>query len=248
MKHYYSLLFLAGFLLSLTVSSCTKPDGGAGDEGTPAALPVPETYEVNVSATSADISWSDVEGSDHYRFELFSGNTAVMDSVVVGTTVFLDNLAPGTVYVMNLYACPAEGSEEYSESEALPILFTTSSPEFIIKVGDFYTGEYGYRYVEISWVPADKKMLYLPYVDMAEFYDSASSEEEYINTYLESLRMTAAAMGQTLEQYLAPFVKTGDFTGSSVIPSPGKYYAVAFGCQSDGTPTTGVFLAEINAE
>lgn len=248
MKHYYSLFFLAGFLISLTVGSCTKPDDGTEPDGNPTALPVPETFDVTVTETTAEISWSDVEGSDHYRFELFCGSSAVKDSVVTGTAVSLDNLTPGATYVMNLYACPAEGSEEYTESEALPIEFTTDAPEFIITVGDFYTGEYGFKYVELSWVPADKKLLYLPYADLAEFYDTASSEEEYLNTYIESLRQSAMATGQTLEQYLSQFLKTGDFTGSSVIPAPGKYYAMAFGCTSDGTPTTGLYMAVINAE
>lgn len=241
MRYNFLLFLVAGLFLSFSISSCTKPEGS----GEPEPLPIPEEVQIQLTEVSADITWTAVEGSGHYRCELLEGGVSVMDTTVISPGIFLDDLTPDTDYILNLRACPAEGSGEYTESEVFPITFTTLYSEFVIRFAGFYEGSDGFDYMKAEWIPGDKDMQYFPFVDQADYYDSSSSDEEYIENYMLTLDMTAQAMGLTLEQYLAPFLKTGDFVGSSVLPAPGRYYAVAFGCSSEGKATTGVYLLEI---
>lgn len=118
--------------------------------------------------------------------------------------------------------------------------------DFEIVIGEIYE-EDGARYVPISWYPADKEMVYFPFMTQAELYEGRT-DEQFVNEYYETLRMMAQLYGYSFEEYLGAFLKTGDFSGSSVIPSSGKYYAIAYGCEADGTPTTDVYAVGFEVE
>lgn len=242
----------AAFFAAVSSVSCSKTDSETTIPKEKQPLPVPSDYTVSTDKTTAEISWEAVAESEYYRCELFAGETSqgdcIFETTVTETVVLLENLTPGETYLLELYACPSEDSEEYKESEALHIVFTTADADFIISVEGFEEGDDGYTYVNVSWIPSDKEMLYFPSIAQGELYDAASSDEEYIETYYETIEMMAQYYNVTFEQYIAALLKTGDFTGSSVIPQAGKYYAIAFGCLSDGTPITDLYKTEIMAE
>lgn len=244
----------AAFFAAVSSVSCSKTDSETTIPKEKQPLPVPSDYTVSTDKTTAEISWEAVAESEYYRCELFAGETSqgdcIFETTVTETVVLLENLTPGESYLLELYACPSEDSEEYTESEALSIPFTTEteSVDFVINLDGFEEGEDGYLYVTVSWIPADKEMLYFPFMAQGELYDAASSDEEYIESYYETIEMMASYYNMTFEKYISAFLKTGDFSGASVIPQSGKYYAIAFGCLPDGTPITDLYKLEIIAE
>lgn len=230
--------------LLIFLQSCTETDVETVTKG---PLPSPANLEVSAGEASAKISWSSVENAVCYHCLLYEGlstDTApIQDIAVEGNMASITGLTPGEDYYIELYAVPSESSG-YTESSPASASFTTVFTDFVITM-DGVEEDNGSKYAIISWKPTDKDMLYFPFVSQGETYDSATSEEEFINGYYESLRMLAAAYGLTFEQYIKQFLKTGDFTGSSIIPESGKYYAIAFGCKEDGTPTTPIYKLEI---
>lgn len=244
----------AVFFAAVTIVSCSETESGTIVPDEKQSLLVPLSYTVSSYWTTAEISWEAVAECEYYRCELFAGDTPQGDPVYETTVdeplVLLEDLIPGATYTMELYACPSVDSAEYTESEALSIPFETESEsvDFIIGLSEIEEDSQGGLFATVSWIPRDKTMLYFPFMAQGELYDAASSDEEYIESYYETLKMMAQAYGMTFEQYLSNFLKTGDFSGGSIIPQAGKYYAIAFGCEPDGTPTTKLYKLPIQAE
>lgn len=251
-KNFFSVSF-AAFLAALSIVSCSKSEPETSVPNEKQLLPAPSSYTASSYWTTAEISWEPVAECEYYRCELFSGDTPqgdpVFQTTVADTVVLLENLHPDAVYTMELYACPFDDSEDYAESEALSILLQTASEstDFILEVDSVEKDPQGGYYGMFSWIPRDKNMIYFPFIAQGELYDGAASDEEYIQSYYDTIRMTAEGLGWSLEQYLSLFLKTGDFSGGSMIPEAGKYYVLAFGCERDGTPTTELYKLAFTA-